>query len=144
MPSQKTSVLFNGRGAQGLLSGRSEDGLFGRGPAWRVTSARNVPDSDSDDPRLAASGWPQVNFSTPVTITAGTTYIASYHAAGNYSADPNLFANSVTNGPLTAPSSASSGGNGVYAYGTGSLFPTNTFNSTSYAVDVIFRPQLAA
>ncbi|OSI95017.1 DUF4082 domain-containing protein [Bradyrhizobium canariense] len=90
------------------------------------------------------SGWQQVNFSTPVTITAGTTYIASYHTAGNYSADPNLFANSVTNGPLTAPSSASSGGNGVYAYGTGSLFPTNTFNSTSYAVDVLFRAQLAA
>ncbi|MFK4539623.1 VCBS repeat-containing protein [Bradyrhizobium ottawaense] len=91
-----------------------------------------------------ASGWQQVNFATPVTITAGTTYIASYHTAGNYSADPNLFASSVTNGPLTAPSSASSGGNGVYAYGSGSLFPTNTFNATSYAVDVLFRPQLAA
>ncbi|PJG51828.1 hypothetical protein CVM73_28790 [Bradyrhizobium forestalis] len=91
-----------------------------------------------------ASGWQQVNFATPVTITAGTTYIASYHTAGNYSDDPNLFASSVTNGPLTAPSSASSGGNGVYAYGSGSLFPTNTFNATSYAVDVLFRPQLAA
>ncbi|MET4329771.1 VCBS repeat-containing protein [Bradyrhizobium sp. i1.15.2] len=92
----------------------------------------------------AASGWQQVSFSTPVTIAAGTTYIAAYHTAGNYSADPNLFASSVTNGPLTAPSSASSGGNGVYAYGSGSLFPTNTFNATSYAVDVVFRPQLAA
>lgn len=91
-----------------------------------------------------ASGWQQVNFATPVTITAGTTYIASYHTAGNYSDDPNLFASSVTNGPLTAPSSASSGGNGVYAYGSGSLFPTNTFNATSYAVDVLFRAQLAA
>ncbi|WP_371259162.1 DUF4082 domain-containing protein [Bradyrhizobium sp. WSM1743] len=48
-------------------------------------------------------GWQQVNFATPVTITAGTTYIASYHAAGNYSADLKLFASSVTNGPLTAP-----------------------------------------
>ena len=91
-----------------------------------------------------SSGWQQVNFATPVTITAGTTYVASYHTAGNYSDDPNLFASSVTNGPLSAPSSASSGGNGVYAYGSGSLFPTNTFNATSYAVDVLFRPQLAA
>nr|WP_315831226.1 DUF4082 domain-containing protein [Bradyrhizobium prioritasuperba] len=90
------------------------------------------------------SGWQQVNFATPVTITAGTTYIASYHTAGNYSADPNLFANAVTNGPLTAPSSASSGGNGVYAYGSGSLFPSNTYNATSYGVDVLFRAQLAA
>jgi hypothetical protein len=92
-----------------------------------------------------ANGWQQVNFSTPVSITAGTTYIASYHTnVGNYSADPNLFANALTNGPLTAPSSSSSGGNGVYAYSSSSLFPTSTFNSTSYGVDVLFRPQLAA
>ncbi|WP_247455023.1 DUF4082 domain-containing protein [Bradyrhizobium sp. CW11] len=49
-------------------------------------------------------GWQRVNFATPVTITAGPTYIASYHhAAGNYSADPKLFASPVTNGPLMAP-----------------------------------------
>jgi hypothetical protein len=91
-----------------------------------------------------ASGWQQINFATPVTIAAGTTYIASYHTPGSYSADPNLFANAVTNGPLTAPSSASVGGNGVYAYGSGTLFPSSTSNSTSYGVDVLFRPQLAA
>ncbi len=91
-----------------------------------------------------ASGWQQVQFAAPVSITAGTTYVASYHTNGNYSADPNLFANSVSNGPLTAPSSSQIGGNGVYAYGTNSLFPTNTYNATSYGVDVLFRPQLAA
>lgn len=91
-----------------------------------------------------ASGWQQVTFSNPVSITAGTTYIASYHTSGNYAADPNFFANSLTNGPLSAPSSSSSGGNGVYAYGSTSLFPSNTYNSTSYGVDVLFRPQLAA
>lgn len=91
------------------------------------------------------SGWQQVNFASPVAITAGTTYVASYHTnSGDYAADPGLFANALTNGPLTAPSSASSGGNGVYAYGSGSLFPTNSFNSTSYGVDVVFKPQLAA
>jgi hypothetical protein len=91
-----------------------------------------------------ASGWQQVNFATPVSITAGTTYVASYHTnTGDYAADPNLFAVALTNGPLTAPSSASSGGNGVYAYGSSSLFPTNNFNSTSYGVDVVFKPQLA-
>ena len=91
-----------------------------------------------------ASGWQQVNFATPVTITAGTTYVASYHTSGNYAADPSLFSSPVSNGPLTAPSSATSGGNGVYAYGSGGLFPTNSFNSTSYGVDVLFRPQLVA
>ncbi|WP_245319776.1 DUF4082 domain-containing protein [Bradyrhizobium sp. LMTR 3] len=91
-----------------------------------------------------ASGWQQVNFATPVTISAGTTYVASYHTSGNYAADPGLFASAVSNGPLTAPSSATSGGNGVYAYGSGALFPTNSYNSTSYGVDVLFRPQLVA
>jgi hypothetical protein len=90
-------------------------------------------------------GWQQVNFSSPVAVTAGTTYVASYHTkSGDYSADPNLFASALTNGPLTAPSSSSSGGNGVYAYGSSSLFPTNSFNSASYGVDVLFKPQLAA
>lgn len=91
-----------------------------------------------------ASGWQQVNFATPVAVTAGTTYVASYHTNGDYSADPNLLATALTNGPLTAPSSSSSGGNGVYAYGSSSLFPTNSFNSTSYGVDVVFKAQLAA
>jgi hypothetical protein len=91
------------------------------------------------------NGWQQVNFSSPVAVTAGTTYVASYHTnSGNYSADPNLFATALTNGPLTAPSSSSSGGNGVYAYGSVSLFPTNSFNSTSYGVDVVFKPQLVS
>ena len=97
-------------------------------------------------------GWQQVNFAAPVPITAGTTYVASYHTSGNYSADPNLFATAITNTitnaneslTLTAPSSAASGGNGVYAYGSDSLMPTNSFNATSYGVDVIFKGQLAA
>ena len=81
-----------------------------------------------------ASGWQQVNFSNPVAITAGTTYVASYHTNGDYSVDPNLFATALTNGPLTAPANA-----GVFAYGSSSLFPTNSFNSSSYGVDVVFN-----
>jgi hypothetical protein len=91
-----------------------------------------------------ATGWQQVDFTNPVAVAAGTTYTASYHTSGYYSADPNLFATAQTNGPLTAPASSSSGGNGVYAYGSSSLFPTNSFNSTSYGVDVLFKAQLAA
>jgi len=92
-----------------------------------------------------ASGWQQVNFSTPVSITAGTTYISSYHTnVGEYSADANYFATAHTSGPLTAPSSSSSGGNGVYAYGSSNLFPSNTFSASNYWVDVVFKGQLAA
>ena len=85
-----------------------------------------------------ASGWQQVNFSNPVPITPGTVYIASYHTeVGFYSADGNCFATAHPSGALTAPDSATSGGNGVYAYGSGG-FPTDTYNANNYWVDVVF------
>ena len=41
-----------------------------------------------------------MNFATPVAITAGTTYVASYHCtAGHYSEDDNYFAVGVDNPP---------------------------------------------
>ncbi|MBV8458956.1 MAG: DUF4082 domain-containing protein, partial [Acetobacteraceae bacterium] len=86
-----------------------------------------------------ASGWQEADFSSPVSITAGTTYIASYHTnTGHYSEDDNYFATAHTSGPLTAPSSSSSGGNGVYAYSS-SAFPSNTYNAANYWVDVVFQ-----
>ena len=89
-----------------------------------------------------ASGWQQVNLSSPVSIIANTTYIASYHTnSGYYSEDDNFFANSFTNAPLMAPSSASSGGNGVYAYSSSNRFPNNTYNGSNYWVDVVFTAQ---
>ncbi|WP_430523390.1 DUF4082 domain-containing protein [Rhizobium binxianense] len=94
-----------------------------------------------------ASGWQTVNFATPFTIAANTTYVASYHTTGTYVATNGFYTAPVTSGPLTAPSSAAAGGNGVYAYGgsaTTGLFPTSTFDSANYYADVVFRPQLAA
>jgi len=87
-----------------------------------------------------ASGWQQANFATPVAITAGTVYVASYLApAGHYAGDGGYFATTgVDNGPLHALKNGVSGGNGVYAYGATSSFPANTFNSANYWVDVVF------
>jgi hypothetical protein len=71
-------------------------------------------------------------------VTAGTTYVASYHAPnGNYAFDSNYFATAVVNGPLRALSTSEGGGNGVYSYGA-SAFPANTYNATNYWVDVVF------
>ncbi|WP_425551333.1 DUF4082 domain-containing protein [Actinoallomurus vinaceus] len=39
---------------------------------------------------------------------------------------------------MTAPASADSGGNGVYAYGATNTFPTGSYQSTNYWVDVVF------
>jgi hypothetical protein len=89
----------------------------------------------------SASGWQTVLFANPVTISAGTTYIAGYDAPnGHYSATPQGFASGVDNSPLHAPSSSASGGNGVYQYGGGLEFPSNTYNATNYWVDVLFAP----
>ena len=88
-----------------------------------------------------SSGWQQVNFNTPVSIAANTTYVASYFApGGHYSADSAFFANSVDNPPLHALLDGFDGANGLYSYSPSSVFPVSTFNSENYWVDVVFIP----
>ena len=81
-------------------------------------------------------------FSSSVPITANTVYVVSYHANnGHYSADLNYFATTgVDSPPLHALANGVSGGNGVYGYGATSLFPTGTYSSANYWVDVVFQP----
>jgi hypothetical protein len=82
----------------------------------------------------SASGWQELDFSSPVAINANTTYVVSYHTdAGHYAFTPNGLAGPVTNGPLTALA-----GGGVYSYGAANVFPNNTFQATNYWVDVLF------
>src|SRR5262249_23747187 len=89
-----------------------------------------------------ASGWQQVDFASPINVTAGTTYVASYHTdAGHYSATSNYFAAAgVDTAPLHALSNATSL-NGVYQYGT-SAFPSLSYNATNYWVDVVLTTSL--
>ena len=83
----------------------------------------------------SASGWQTLTFASPVNVTAGSTYVVSYYAPnGHYSNDTAYFTADMTRGPLTAPGSD----NGVYRYGTGGGFPTGTWNSSNYWVDVTF------
>ncbi len=92
----------------------------------------------------STTGWQQVNFSTPVPIEANTTYIASYLAPkGHYSDTTSGFASGgVKNPPLQALANSVSA-DGVYAYSTSNVFPTNTYKSTNYWVDVEFEPTTA-
>jgi hypothetical protein len=58
---------------------------------------------------------------------------------GNYAANNGYFASSgVDNSPVHLLQDGVSGGNGVYAYSVSSTFPTNTFQSSNYWVDVVF------
>ena len=90
-----------------------------------------------------ATGWQQVTFAQPVAVTANTVYVASYHAPnGGYSYDRNFFTSAgLTVGPLYLLRDGESGGNGVYAYGTSGTFPSGTYQSTNYWVDVVFTAQ---
>jgi hypothetical protein len=82
------------------------------------------------------TGWQQVNFSTPVSITANTLYVASYYAPnGGYSRNLNFFTTDYVNQPLTAPA----GSNGVYKYAAAPTFPTSSFQASNYWVDVVFN-----
>ncbi len=85
-----------------------------------------------------ASGWQQVSFASPVAIAANTTYVASYYTpVGNYSYDQNYFTSAFNNTPLHGAQDGSGGSNGVYLYSAASAFPTGTYLSTNYYVDVV-------
>ena len=88
-----------------------------------------------------ASGWQEVDFPNPVPVTANNLYVASYHApAGHYSVDGYYLASSgADNAPLHAPPNGSGTPNGPYAYGSTSAFPSSTYNSANYWVDVVFN-----
>jgi len=96
-----------------------------------------------------ATGWQTVLFSSPVAITANTSYTAAYFSSlGNYTEDNNYFkGHSVTNSPLTAPADGTNGasggdpgnGQGVYAYSASPGFPNQLYKSANYWVDVIFN-----
>jgi N,N-dimethylformamidase beta subunit-like protein/uncharacterized protein DUF4082/fibronectin type III domain protein/Big-like domain-containing protein len=88
----------------------------------------------------SSSGWQTVMFSTPVSVTAGTTYVASYFApSGHYSVTAAGFNTAFDNPPLHAVANGTSP-NGLYLYGSASAFPTNSFNASNYWVDVLFAP----
>ncbi len=88
-----------------------------------------------------ATGWQTLTFAAPVAISANTVYVASYHAPqGRYAINTQFFASAgVTNGALTALRNGDQGANGVYRYGGGGVFPTASFQSSNYWVDVVFE-----
>jgi hypothetical protein len=87
-----------------------------------------------------ASGWQTVTFATPVPVTAGTVYVASYWAPnGHYSINGGDLVGGLASWPLSVLASTESP-NGVYRAGS-SGFPTGSWNASNYWVDVVFMPQ---
>jgi hypothetical protein len=106
------------------------------GALWSATGTQLATATFTNE---TASGWQTATFASPVNVTAGTTYVASYLApAGHYSVTASGLSSAVTNGPLSALADAATAGNGVFAYGAAAAFPTNAFNATNYFVDVTY------
>ena len=103
------------------------------GSLWSSTGARLASVSFSGE---TASGWQQANFASPVNILANTTYVISYFApAGAYAVNKPYTWSTVNAGPLHVSGSSP----GVFTYGVTPVFPSGTWQSSNYWVDVIFR-----
>jgi hypothetical protein len=135
--AQTTGVRFQAA-SSGFIAGvrfykEPEDTGAHTGSLWSSTGTLLASGTFTGE---TASGWQELDFSSPVAVTAGTTYVASYFSSTGYpAATPAGLASAVTNGPLTALA-----GGGVYAYGSSNTFPTNTYNNNNYWVDVVYSP----
>jgi hypothetical protein len=92
-------------------------------------------------------GWQNVLFPKPVPIIANTTYIVSYFMPGGYfpvdrsdwtTNTLNAMTNGFVNFPLQALADGEERGNGVFAYGSSSSPPNQSFRASNYWVDVLF------
>jgi hypothetical protein len=119
-----------------FYKGQSTTGTH-TGTLWSGTGTKLATATFTNE---SATGWQQVDFATPVAISANTVYVISYHTnVGNYPYTAAYFGSAgVDSGPLHALSNSAAGGNGVYRYSTSVAFPASTFNSNNYWVDVVF------
>ena len=122
---------------------------FYKGPNNSGTHIGNLWTSDGVNLASAiftgetGEGWQEVSFATPVAITAGTIYVASYFdPSGGYSADlagePGGLVAGVDNSPLHALADSTEP-NGVLVDSASSAFPANSGNGVNYWVDVVFE-----
>ena len=113
------------------------------GSLWSASGTRLATGTFTNE---TASGWQQLNFATPVTVKANTTYVASYFAPnGGYSYDGGYFSGSSAGlAPLTALQSGTDGGNGVYRYSSTSAFPSSASSGSNYWVDVVLDTATAS
>jgi hypothetical protein len=91
---------------------------------------------------ISGNGWQEVLFSSPVAVTAGTTYLVSCYSDDGFYSSTDEFFNAFTfvNGNLTAPAGdggTSNTSNGVYFFG-GEGFPNASYQNSAYFVDPVF------
>jgi hypothetical protein len=108
------------------------------GTLWSNTGTRLASVTFASE---TASGWQRANFATPIAIAANTTYVISYLAPiGSYAVQQQFPWSGLSSGPLRAVGPYA----GVYAYGSSTRFPSSTYQSSNYYVDVVFSPSTSS
>jgi hypothetical protein len=107
-------------------------------------SSTGMPLATATFTNETAYGWQQVSFSNPVSILPNTVYIVSFSTGGGYFGISSTYfaGGGVTSGPLQAPASGASGGNGVYQYA--GTFPDISASGMNFWADVAFVPSSTA
>ncbi|MFI9010939.1 DUF4082 domain-containing protein [Actinosynnema sp. NPDC053489] len=109
-----------------------------RGPiAVRMWSEDGVllAEQPWDHPGLMA----EVFFTTPVPVEPGRDYVVSYYTPqGGYATTENYFTGTLVHAPFTAPHDGAHGA-GVYHYGVGGGFPTDSWHDSTYWILPDFR-----
>ncbi|WP_345801197.1 DUF4082 domain-containing protein [Microbacterium sp. AZCO] len=102
------------------------------GTLWSSTGRALAKVTFTDE---STSGWQTATFSSPVDLTAGSSYTVSYLAPkGQYAATYDYKATSMS------PDVSIASNAGVFRYGNGGTVPTDTYRSSVYWVDVLFTP----
>ena len=110
-------------------------GVFHVGHLWSSTGALLATAFFTGE---TFSGWQQVSFASPVSISANTTYTISFTTGGGYfGITTNSFGTTSTNGPLQIPANA-----GVFGYS--GAFPTYSSGGLNFWADVVFAPSSTA
>ncbi|WP_159806042.1 DUF4082 domain-containing protein [Cellulomonas citrea] len=106
------------------------------GTLWSAAGAKLATVTFSAE---TATGWQTATLAQAVPVTAGTTYVVSYTApAGGYAVRADAFwYRAYTAAPLSVPGGFGSAASGVYGAPGG--FPTSTYGSSNYYVDVVFN-----
>jgi hypothetical protein len=88
---------------------------------------------------IATNAWTTILFDSPVAISASTRYVAVAGPCTAFQSTNNFFTSAVTNGDLTGIASSAGNLNGKYLETAGLAYPTQSYLSSCYFVDVIFE-----
>ena len=107
------------------------------GTLW---SATGTPLAQATFQNETSGGWQQVLFTTPVAVTAGTTYVASYHAPMAVTRPPPASSRSRASTTACCTRSARLPETATVCsrMRPASSFPNSSWNGTNYWVDVVF------